>query len=409
MNGMNDYKWTGNQRARAAGPKTKVEFLGTDAAGKVKQFHMSFPQYSKTPLHSLTELSKCLGLGKIWIKDESYRFGLNAFKVLGGSYAIGSYIADAVGMDESRMSLETLRSKDTFQKLGETVFVTATDGNHGRGVAWAARELGHRSVVFMPKGSAKMRLDNIRNEGASASITEYNYDDTVRYATEYAKKNGGVIVQDTVWQGYEKIPTWIMQGYTTIAAEIEEQLKEEEGMMPTHVFLQAGVGSFAAAIQGYYASEYQGNRPVTVIVEPNAADCFYRSALSKDGKPVAVTGSMDTIMAGLACGEPNTIGWEILRDYGDYFVSCPDLVSARGMRILANPVGNDPKVISGESGAVGLGLLSLLMERPEWEASRQAMGLDETSRVMIISTEGDTDVAGYRNIVWNGAYPSLET
>lgn len=406
MNGMIDYKWTGNQRARAVGQKASVEFLGADVSKKVKQFHISFPQYNRTPLHSLAELGKLLGVDKIWIKDESYRFGLNAFKVLGGSYAIGSYVADAVGIDESRMTFEALRSKDTIQKLGETVFVTATDGNHGRGVAWSARELGHRSVVFMPKGSAKMRLDNIRNEGAEASITEYNYDDTVRFATEYAKENGGVIVQDTVWPGYEKIPTWIMQGYTTIAAEIEEQLREGENQMPTHVFLQAGVGSFAAAIQGYYAALYQENRPITVIVEPNAADCFYRSAISEEGKPVAVTGPMDTIMAGLACGEPNTIGWEILRDYGDHFVSCPDLVSARGMRILANPLGNDPKVISGESGAVGLGLLSLLMERLEWEASKQAMGLDESSRVLIISTEGDTDVHGYRDVVWNGAYPS---
>jgi diaminopropionate ammonia-lyase len=406
MNGMTDYKWIDNHRARAVGSKTSVEFLGADVAEKVKRFHMSFPQYSRTPLHSLDELAKCLGLGEIWIKDESYRFGLNAFKVLGGSYAIGSYIADAVGMDESEMTFEALRSKDTVQSLGETVFVTATDGNHGRGVAWAARELGHRSVVFMPKGSAQMRLDNIRNEGAEASITEYNYDDAVRYATEFAKQNGGVIVQDTAWHGYEKIPTWIMQGYTTIAAEIEDQLREKKSQSPTHVFLQAGVGSFAAAIQGYYAALYQENRPMTVIIEPNAADCFYRSALSEDGGPVAVTGPMETIMAGLACGEPNTIGWEILRDYGDHFVSCPDLVSARGMRILANPVGNDPKVISGESGAVGLGLLSLLMERPEWKESKQAMGLDETSRVVIISTEGDTDVRGYRDVVWDGAYPS---
>jgi diaminopropionate ammonia-lyase len=406
MNGMTDYKWIDNHRARAVGSKTSVEFLGADVAEKVKRFHMSFPQYSRTPLHFLDELAKCLGLGEIWIKDESYRFGLNAFKVLGGSYAIGSYIADAVGMDESEMTFEALRSKDTVQSLGETVFVTATDGNHGRGVAWAARELGHRSVVFMPKGSAQMRLDNIRNEGAEASITEYNYDDAVRYATEFAKQNGGVIVQDTAWHGYEKIPTWIMQGYTTIAAEIEDQLREKKSQSPTHVFLQAGVGSFAAAIQGYYAALYQENRPMTVIIEPNAADCFYRSALSEDGGPVAVTGPMETIMAGLACGEPNTIGWEILRDYGDHFVSCPDLVSARGMRILANPVGNDPKVISGESGAVGLGLLSLLMERPEWKESKQAMGLDETSRVVIISTEGDTDVRGYRDVVWDGAYPS---
>jgi diaminopropionate ammonia-lyase len=406
MNGMTDYKWIDNHRARAVGSKTSVEFLGADVAEKVKRFHMSFPQYSRTPLHSLDELAKCLGLGEIWIKDESYRFGLNAFKVLGGSYAIGSYIADAVGMDESEMTFEALRSKDTVQSLGETVFVTATDGNHGRGVAWAARELGHRSVVFMPKGSAQMRLDNIRNEGAEASITEYNYDDAVRYATEFAKQNGGVIVQDTAWHGYEKIPTWIMQGYTTIAAEIEDQLREKKSQSPTHVFLQAGVGSFAAALQGYYAALYQENRPMTVIIEPNAADCFYRSALSEDGGPVAVTGPMETIMAGLACGEPNTIGWEILRDYGDHFVSCPDLVSARGMRILANPVGNDPKVISGESGAVGLGLLSLLMERPEWKESKQAMGLDETSRVVIISTEGDTDVRGYRDVVWDGAYPS---
>ncbi|HBF77147.1 MAG TPA: diaminopropionate ammonia-lyase [Clostridiaceae bacterium] len=374
---------------------------------KARNFHKSFPQYSITPLIELNELSKMLGVSKIWVKDESYRFGLNAFKVLGGSYAIGKYLSNKLNMDISEVPYEKMISKDIKEKLGEITFVTATDGNHGRGVAWVAHQLGQKSVVYMPKGSAKMRFDNIKKEGANVTITDLNYDDAVRLANDNAKKYGWVMIQDTAWEGYEEIPLWIMQGYTTIIDEVIEQLKERGEELPTHIFLQAGVGSFAGAIQGYVAAQYGKERPITVIVEPHNAACIFKSASMNDGKPYAVKGDLKTIMAGLACGEPNTIGWNILRDYADAYVSCEDEIAARGMRVLSNPLKNDKRVISGESGAAGFGLLSLILEKEEYRDILKKLNINKESRILTISTEGATDLDGFKNIVWNGFYPLL--
>ncbi|WP_376769023.1 diaminopropionate ammonia-lyase [Clostridium psychrophilum] len=408
MRDIEAIKYITNEDARKVDSiKSSVEFIDKKVVKKVRNFHKSFAEYKVTPLHSLNELSKELGVGKIWVKDESYRFGLNAFKVLGGSYAVGKYLADKLNMDISELSFEKLRSKEIKEKLGDITFVTATDGNHGRGIAWASKQLGQKSVVFMPKGSSEVRLNNIRKEGAEASITDLNYDDAVRLANKYANEHNGVMVQDSAWEGYTDIPTWIMQGYATLIDEAIEQIKEEGEEIPTHVFLQAGVGSFAGSIQGYLASEYGANRPITTIVEPNEAACIFNSVNQKDGKPHAVTGYMPTIMAGLACGEPNIVSWGILRDYADMYISCPDYVTARGMRILGNPLKGDPKVISGESGAVCLGMMSLILQDNNLKEISQKLNINKNSKILIISTEGDTDPVSYRKIVWDGAYASI--
>ncbi len=385
--------------------KADTDFISQEVIKDVRKFHQAFEEYSVTPLHKLENLAKHYGLKGVFLKDESYRFGLNAFKVLGGSYAMGKYLADKLGVDISQVDFNYLKSPEAKEKLGEITFVTATDGNHGRGVAWAANQLGQKSVVYMPKGSSQIRLDNIRKEGSDASIIEGNYDDAVRLSDEMAKKHGWVVVQDTAWEGYEDIPTWIMQGYGTLIDEAMEQLKAENIEKPTHVFLQAGVGSFAGAVQGYLAAEFGDDRPVTIIVEPDDANCLYKSSLS--GKREIVDGAMPTIMAGLACGEPNTISYEVLRDYSDGYFSCPDYVAAKGMRILAAPLKGDPQVVSGESGAVGIGVIGLLMERDEYKDLRKELGLDENSVVMVISTEGDTDPEKYMDIVWDGDCPSF--
>lgn len=385
-------------------PKANIDYLSDKEIKKVRAFHKKFDEYSITPLHKLENLAKYYGLKNIFLKDESYRFGLNAFKVLGGSYAIGKYLADKLGLDISEVSFEYLR-KEAKEKLGEITFVTATDGNHGRGVAWAANQLGQKAVVYMPKGSSQIRLENIRKENAEASIIDGNYDDAVRLADEMARKHGWVVIQDTAWDGYEDIPTWIMQGYGTLIDEAFEQLKEHSVEKPTHVFLQAGVGSFAGAVQGYLAAKFGHDRPITIIVEPDDANCLYRSAIS--GERQTVDGDMPTIMAGLACGEPNTISWEVLKDYSDGYFSCPDYVAARGMRILASPLKGDPQIVSGESGAVGIGVISLLMERDEYQNLREQLGLDKNSVVLLISTEGDTDPKKYKDIVWDGDCTSI--
>ncbi|MHB9940862.1 diaminopropionate ammonia-lyase [Clostridium sporogenes] len=396
-------KWK-NNTMKGETDKASVEFLGEEEIKKARYFHQSFPQFTKTPLVNLDNLAKHLGIAGVYVKDESYRFGLNAFKVLGGSFSMGKYLAKRLGKDISEVSYEKLTSEEARKKLGDITFITATDGNHGRGVAWTATQLNQKSIVYMPKGSSLTRLENIRKEGAKASITEFNYDDAVRLAASEAKENGWVMVQDTAWEGYEEIPTWIMQGYGTMASEALEQLRELNVEKPTHIFVQAGVGSLAGAVQGYFASVFKDECPITVIVEADEADCLYRSAVAGDGKPRAVTGDMPTIMAGLACGEANTIGWEVLKSYSSTFVSCPDWVSANGMRMLGNPIKEDKKIISGESGSVTSGLLNAIMTNDDMKELREQLKLDENSRVLLFSTEGDTDPDKYRKIVWNGEY-----
>lgn len=401
---MNQLKWTLNQNKNSSAVSCVGEFNPNEIA-KVMEFHRGFAGYRATPLRKLDGLAKMLGLSDLYVKDESYRFGLNAFKVLGGSYAIGRYLAERLDMDISELSFDKLNSPDIKKKLGEITFVTATDGNHGRGVAWAAAHLGQKSVVYMPKGSSEERLKNIQREGAEASITNLNYDDAVRLAAAQAKEHGWVVIQDTAWEGYTDIPLWIMKGYATMAMEACQQLAEYRGATPTHVFLQAGVGSLAAAVQAVLVNIYPDSPPKVVIVEPNAADCIYKSFVANDGQPKNVSGDMSTIMAGLACGEPNIIGWDILRNYSEMGISCPDWVAARGMRILGNPIGEDDRVVSGESGAVTTGIVSLLMNHA-LEDARKMLGLNASSRVLLFSTEGDTDPQKYRSIVWDGEYPS---
>ena len=385
------------------GPGRDLSFLSPRRADEIRSFHKSFPMYAPTPLAHLKKTASILGLGDVYVKDESFRFGLNAFKVLGGSFAIGSFMAEKLGLDISEVGYDLLISPEVKKKLGELTFVTATDGNHGRGVAWTANQFKQKSVVYMPKGSAPERLANIRAEGSDASITELNYDDAVRLASSNADEKGWILVQDTAWEGYVDIPTWIMQGYGTMGLEAHEQLGEK----PTHIFLQAGVGSMAGAIAGLFAAIYGDERPIVTVVEPNKADCIFRTAQANDGELHFVTGDMDTIMAGLACGEPCSIGWEVLRDYADHFISCPDYVAAKGMRILGNPAAGDDRVISGESGASCFGCVAEIMTNPELVWLREKLGLDETSRVLFFSTEGDTDKENYRSIVWDGKYSSL--
>ncbi|MCL1039499.1 diaminopropionate ammonia-lyase [Shewanella submarina] len=366
-------------------------------AEQTRQFHQQIEGYKPTPLVSLEQLAARLGVKAILVKDESFRFGLNAFKVLGGSYALGKQLAEHLGVDISEIDLKTVS-----EKLSEPlVFATATAGNHGTGVAWAAREMGQKAVVYMPKGSPQASVDRIKGLGAECIVTDVNYDDTVRIANQTAEENGWMLVQDTAWEGYEKIPTWISQGYMTMAVEAQEQV-EELGIKPTHIMLQAGVGAMAGGILGYFADKLGAENFKTIIAEPRAADCIYRSGSSEQGDMVAVGGDLSSIMAGLACGEPNPVTWPILKQCSSFFASVEDKVSATGMRVLGNPLAGDTKVISGESGAVTLGLLYMLASREDYAEQRQQLGLDKDAVIMLFSTEGDTNPVRYRQIVWEG-------
>ncbi len=383
---MEGIKWAVNKMPRTDDAQLKV--MDLENVRKARAFHESFPQYSVTPLADLKKMAEYLGLKEVYVKDESYRFGLNAFKVLGGSFAMARYIAKQTGKDVSELPYNVLTSEELRKEFGQATFFTATDG---------------KAVVLMPKGSTQTRLNNILAEGAQATIEEYNYDECVRMANAMAEKTeNGVMVQDTAWDGYEEIPSWIMQGYGTMAMEADEQLHENGCERPTHVFIQAGVGSLAGAVQGYFANRYPDNPPKVVVVEADAAACLYKGACAADGDIRIVDGDMETIMAGLACGEPNTISWDILKNHVDTFTAAPDWVAAKGMRMLAAPIKGDHPVTSGESGAAPFGALACIMTMEEYRPLKEHLGLDETSRVLLFSTEGDTDPDRYKSIVWDG-------
>lgn len=375
----------------ADGKKSSYDGLfSMEEALRVQSFHKTLADYQPTPLRSLQALSQHLGLGSFSVKDESFRFGLNAFKGLGGSYALARILSEKTGIPMDRL-----------QEIPENTFTfaTATDGNHGRGIAWAARNLRQKAVVYMPKGSVPERLANIRAQGATAEITEYDYDSTVRFVSEQAQKNGWILVQDTAWEGYEKIPLLIMQGYLTMGLEAFRQLGEK---LPTHIFLQAGVGSMAAAIAAFFCGLSPAAPPKIIIVEPERADCFFQTAKARDGMLHKARGPMTSMMAGLCCGEACTAAWEILRHHAAFYVTCPDFTAALGMRLLGKPLSGDERIVSGESGAVTAGLLYELMTREDCVSFRQKLGLGKDSSVLCFSTEGDTDRTNYRRVVWEG-------
>ncbi|WP_291358451.1 diaminopropionate ammonia-lyase [Desulfovibrio sp.] len=366
-----------------------------------RNFHAGLPGYAPTTLVELPALARRLGLWAVFVKDESRRFGLEAFKGLGSAWAVARLLGERRGLAPATLDFASLRA--ARPRLGELTFVTATDGNHGRGLAWAARLLGHRARVFMPAGASAARVAAIRAQGAECTVTELAYDDAVRHAAAHARETDGILVQDTAWEGYEKIPTWIMEGYGTLALEAAEQLAGMGVSGPTHVFVQAGVGSFAAAMVACLgtALKTQGMpQPRFVSVEPHAADCVFRSIAAGDGRPRICPGSLETLMAGLSCGEVSSLAWPVLSAGLHAACACPDELARLGMRLLARPFGEDPALVSGESGAVGAGLLHWLMrpeESPETSGNaargREALGLGPGARVLIISTEGATDPA----------------
>ena len=377
---------------------------GFTSAGALdaRRFHSGVAGYEKTPLVSLPALARKLKIKGLYCKDESRRFSLNAFKGLGGSYAMFRILCERLSLDPDRTTLEDLIDAGRDGRSEQIEFVTCTDGNHGKGVSWAAGILGCKAHVYMPFGSREVRAEAIRRAGpADVTITELSYDDTVRYAKRLSEERGWILIQDTAWDGYEKIPAWIMQGYLTLAAEAAEDL-DRLGIRPTHLFLQAGVGAMAGGVLGYLADHYGEEKPVTAIVEPEAAACIYRSARADDGEPHEVEGSPVTIMAGLNCGTPCSVTWPILRDYASFYISCSDHIAAEGMRSYAAGLDGDPKVISGESGAATLGAAEAILTDEALSEVRAAMGLTEDSVLFLISTEGETDPENYERIVTCG-------
>ncbi|MEG1501833.1 MAG: diaminopropionate ammonia-lyase [Synergistaceae bacterium] len=386
---------------------TVSPFITKESIRQSHEFHLSIPGYNKTPLVDLSCLAKKLNLSRIFVKDESYRFGLNSFKSLGCSFAIAKELTSRFNIT-SPIRFEALYNNATKESLSKITFYTATDGNHGRGVAWFARLLGANSVVLVPKGTTQTRINNIKSQNSCVYTESLNYDQCVLKAFALSKTDkNGIFLQDTCIEGMNKeIPQSIMQGYTTMAHEANAQINNLNERQPTHIFLQAGVGSFAGSIVEYFRNIYSENTPKFIIVEPNKANCIYRSSLTPNHQLISVRTDMDTIMAGLACGEVNPVAWEILQKHVCVFVSLPDWVSANGIRILSSPISNDKRIISGESGSLPLGTLYQIMTDPRLNKLRDYLKLDNTARVLLFSTEGDTDPENYMNIVWKGHYSS---
>jgi diaminopropionate ammonia-lyase len=343
-------------------------------------FHRQIPDYAPTPLLELPGLAASLGLGAIHVKDEAYRFGTKAFKALGASYAVHRFLEE---------------------NPGEHVFCTASDGNHGMALAWSARLFGQRAEVFMPRGTVAARVRRIEERGARVTVVDGDYDETVRTAAREAEKHGWVLVQDTAWEGYSDVPARIMAGYVTMFREMEAELFSPEGPGVNVVFLQAGVGSWAAAEVAYLASRYGDRMPRVVCVEPSGADCCLASA--RAGRRVGLPGAR-TIMAGLNCGTPSLLAWPILAAGSDLFLALNDDRAREAMRAYYRPKAGDPPIVSGESGAAGLAALLALLHSPELEEPRRFLGLGADSRVLLVNTEGDTDPEMFGKIV--GARPT---
>ena len=399
---MKQFSFIPQEKVKDFDVKGSLEFFDVNEIQNALNFHKSFSTFEETDLVQLKNMATRLGLSNIYVKDESSRFGINSFKGLGAAWAMGNYIAEKLNIPIEELPYERMISDEIREKLGNVTFASCTDGNHGRGVAWVGQMLQQEIKIFMPKGSGSDRVENIEALGAEVTVTDLNYDDTIRYVMDEAEKNGWVIVQDTSWEGYVDIPKWIMQGYSALVLEAYQQMERDNLPKPTHVFLQAGVGAMAGGACGLITNLLKEDMPTTIILEPNEAAAFYKSAEANDGERHFVTGSMPTIMAGLACGEPGIIAWDVISMFADGYIKCPDWTSANGMRLAANPLGDDKRFLSGESAGISYGLTHELMINEDLKDIKDQIGLDENSIVLCISTEGDTDVNAYQDIVWYG-------
>jgi len=352
------------------------------ATENIRALHKSLDVYKVTPL---IELKNFKGVRSIFIKDESQRFGLKAFKGLGGVWAIYTVISRELGLNNPTLE-EIFKHRDELSKM---TFITTTDGNHGKGVSWAAGLFGCKSYVFMPKGTVEVRAQAVRDAGsATVEITDMLYDDCVKFTAQLARKNNWHLIQDTSWDGYEEIPAQIMLGYSTLAYEALEQMNYQR---PTHIFLQAGVGSMAGAIAAVFAEVFKDNLPRITIVEPTEVACFYETMRIGDGKIYSATGNSQTMMAGLNCATPCELAWKILRRYAADTATISDDVAADAMRTLAKQ-----KIISGESGCAGFALANAALD---FNALRRALEIDNDSIIFVINTEGDTDPDNYKKIL----------
>ncbi|MDX1527447.1 MAG: diaminopropionate ammonia-lyase [Gammaproteobacteria bacterium] len=385
-----------NQQAAQAGEYGAAHraVLNPEEAEAARREIATWPGFSPTPLVSLPGLAAAAGLGAIAYKDEGGRFGLRSFKALGGAYAVYRLLAresERLGMGP--VTAESLAAGKHPELTSRITVCCATDGNHGRSVAWGAQTFGCACTIFIHATVSKEREAAIAAYGANVVRHPGNYDQAVHRAAEEAEKNGWVVVSDTSYEGYTDIPRDVMHGYTVMA---DEALRAHEklGGPPTHIFVQGGVGGAAAAVLARFWWQYGADRPRFGVVEPVKAACLYESA--RAGKRVALTGDIETVMAGLSCGETSLLAWPILHDGAEFFATIPDEAALDAMRLLADGVDGDPPIVAGESATAGLAGVLAAMADGE---SAKTLGLGPDSRVLLFGTEGDTDPELYERIV----------
>ncbi|PVZ70487.1 diaminopropionate ammonia-lyase [Pelagibaculum spongiae] len=350
-----------------------------------------WPRYEVTPLHTLSDMAKDAGLGKIWYKDESQRFGLKSFKALGGAYAVACQLQNILEQKlGARPSISELLDGAHKEILSKLTVSCATDGNHGRSVAWGSQMFGCACIIYIHKDVSEGRKAAMQFFGAEVIRIDGNYDDSVRMADSEAKKFDRVIVSDTSYEGYMEIPKDVALGYTVMLDEIVTQL---EGEIPTHIFVQGGVGGLASAVCGYFWDLWGAKRPRCVIVEPELANCLQESA--KKGEMVTVEGDLQTLMAGLACGEVSVLAWDILATGGDDYMTVSEDAVPETMRLLAEGYKGDAEIEAGESAVAGLAASVIAAQQPEFA---EKLGLSAESRVLVIGTEGATDPEVYEQL-----------
>jgi len=374
----------------------------SDAQGKVsspeglraaKKEISNWNGYQPTPLVSLPGLADALGLKNILYKDESLRFGLGSFKALGGAYAVYRLLSEFVEMHRSTKkptSSELLSGIYAATTQGVTVS-SATDGNHGRSVAWGAKQFGCQCVIYIHAKVSQGREDALRDLGAVVVRVAGNYDEAVRQCAQDSERNGWFVVSDTSYEGYMEVPRNVMEGYSLLATEIIEQL---EGSIPSHVFVQGGVGGIAAALCGAFWLQWAEKRPRFVIVEPELAPCLFTSA--KNDKLTSVEITDETLMAGLSCGEVSPLAWKVLETGVSDFLTIPETFVAPTMRLLAQSPLDDPAIVAGESAVAGL---AALIASARAQNLRDALAINEQSSVLVIGTEGATDPEIYHQLV----------
>ncbi|HEY6285265.1 MAG TPA: diaminopropionate ammonia-lyase [Ktedonobacteraceae bacterium] len=358
-------------------------------------FHKRLPGYTPTPLLEAPQLARQLGVGNIWIKDETRRFDMPSFKILGTSWAV--YRALMSRMGKEIVSWETFDDlARIFSPLCPLTLVAATDGNHGRAVAHMAALLGFDSHIFVPRGMAQSRINAIKNEGAKVTIVNGTYDEAVRQSA-IEQDDMHVVISDTSWLGYEEIPTWVIEGYATIFQEVDAQLARQYPSSPDLILVQIGVGALAAAVVQHYHAADDVSSPKIVGVEPTTAACMLASM--KANRIVSLTTPPRTIMAGLNCDTPSLIAWPIVSKGVDLFISIEDEWARQGMRKFAT-LG----LVSGETGAAGIGGVLALLNDPSLSAARASLGIDNSTRILVICTEGATAPIAYEQIVGTSPY-----